>query len=622
MAFAAAVQAYARQIYTLDTLDTRFTTPSTVPYSTHAKEYNDPVAKRERESKYTKNLPPQPRWPSLEFVAYRIVVMLAVLAIYWIPFAVSQTSDPRYHKYDDLIEPGWIPGRRIDVSDSQYHTFRSNLPFMVALLALHPLARRAWESFRTGSGPTRRLNATDSARRRMNMRTTFDAGFAVIFLLALHGFSIFKVLLILYLNFQIGLKFPRRFIPIATWAFNIGVLFANELSMGYHYKWLASWVVGAEAKDSQLLALGEWLDSYGGIMARWEVLFNITVLRLISFNMDRYWSVGQTNQSLIEKKQIDAANLCEKDRIRISADPDEYSFRNYMAYILYAPLYLAGPILTFNDYLSQCKYQPMTIQASRIVRYAIRFVFTLLAMEFTLHMVWVCAISARNPDWSSYTAAQIALLSFVNLHVIWLKLLLPWRLFRLWALLDGIDPPENMIRCVSNNYSTLSFWRAWHRSFNRWLIRYLYVPLGGTSLTGRLAVVQSLFNYVLVFTFVALWHDLQMRLLIWGWLIVLFMLPEMTARALFPAKKWAARPEAYRRLCALGGVLNVLMMVMANLVGFAVGLDGLVSLIKGIFQDSHGLVFLGLTCVALYSGVNYMFEVREDEMREGVSLKC
>ena len=27
-----------------------------------------------------------------------------------------------------------------------------------------------------------------------------------------------------------------------------------------------------------------------------------------------------------------------------------------------------------------------------------------------------------------------------------------WRFFRLCALAEGIDPPENMTRCVCNNY--------------------------------------------------------------------------------------------------------------------------------------------------------------------------
>lgn len=59
------------------------------------------------------------------------------------------------------------------------------------------------------------------------------------------------------------------------------------------------------------------------------------------------------------------------------------------------------------------------------------------------------------------------------------QLLIPWRFFRLWSLLDGLDPPENMVRCMANNYSTLGFWRAWHRSYNLWVVRS--VPLSPFS---------------------------------------------------------------------------------------------------------------------------------------------
>lgn len=108
----------------------------------------------------------------------------------------------------------------------------------------------------------------------------------------------------------------------------------------------------------------------------------------------------------------------------------------------------------------------------------------------------------------------------------WEQLLLPWRFFRLWALMDGMDPPENMVRCMANNYSPLGFWRSWHRSYNLWIVRYLYIPLGGTH---RLAATS-----ILIFTFVALWHDLSPRLLAWGWLASLFILPEVMARRTLP----------------------------------------------------------------------------------------
>ena len=90
--------------------------------------------------------------------------------------------------------------------------------------------------------------------------------------------------------------------------------------------------------------------------------------------------------------------------------------------------------------------------------------------------------------------------------------------------------------------------------------------------------------------FVALWHDIQLNLLIWGWLIVLFMMPEVVAGIIFPRKKWENNLTAYRVLCGIGVVGNLLMMMMANLVGFAVGIDGLKAIIYGIFRDFSGML--------------------------------
>lgn len=298
-----------------------------------------------------------------------------------------------------------------------------------------------------------------------------------------------------------------------------------------------------------------------------------------------------TEADRIKKKQLDPSNLSERDRVDISAHPQDYSFRNYLAYTLYAPLYLTGPILTFNDYISQSQFKAASVDATRTAYYGVRFLISLLTMEVMLHFIYVVAISKAQPAWDAYTPFQVSMIGYFNLHIIWLKLLLPWRFFRLWALVDGIDPPENMVRCMSDNYSTLAFWRGWHRSFNRWLIRYIYIPLGGSggpSTKGRWGTVRAIGNMLAVFTFVALWHDIQLRLLIWGWLVTLFVLPEVLAGFAFPKKKWQNRPTAYRLLCGVGAVGNILMMMAANLVGFAIGVDGLQGLIHGIVGSYSG----------------------------------
>ena len=301
--------------------------------------------------------------------------------------------------------------------------------------------------------------------------------------------------------------------------------------------------------------------------------------------------IGKPGADRHKKKQLDPSNLSERERVDLSAQKRDYCFRNYVAYALYSPLYLAGPILTFNDYISQQRYSPQSITQSRNVLYAVRLLLALLTMEAMIHFIYVIAISKAQPAWEAYTASQLSMLGYFSLHHIWLKLLLPWRFFRLWALLDGIDPPENVVRCMSDNYSTFAFWRGWHRSFNRWLIRYVYIPLGGSGgpgTRGKWGQIRAIVNLIVTFTFVALWHDIQLRLLLWGWLVSLFILPEVVAGYVFPKENWKNHKEVYRMICGIGAVGNILMMMAANLVGFAVGLDGLAGLVQGIVGSYSG----------------------------------
>jgi len=233
-------------------------------------------------------------------------------------------------------------------------------------------------------------------------------------------------------------------------------------------------------------------------------------------------------------------------------------------------------------------------------------------MEIILHFMYVVAIKDAKA-WAGNSPAEISMIGFWNLMIVWLKLLIPWRFFRLWALMDGIDPPENMVRCMANNYSTLGFWRSWHRSYNLWIIRYIYIPLGGTR--------RVVLNTILVFTFVALWHDLTFHLLAWGWLVSLFILPELLATHLIPASRFG-KNIWYRHVAAVGAVMNIVLMMAANLVGFVIGTDGIRFFVDELFGTSQGLRFFVGACCCLFVGAQLMFEYREEEKRSGIFRRC
>ena len=179
-----------------------------------------------------------------------------------------------------------------DNSDSQYAGFRENIPYMAMLLCLHPLARKLYERMTnaTTHAHADTLPKSQQAENRFKRRTSFDLYFAIIFLTALHGVSAAKILLILYINYNVALLLPKTMIVPSTWIFNVAILFANEFAHGYPLSSIAKMVI---PESPLAMSWAQQLDSFGGLIPRWEVLFKFVILRQISFNTDYYWSLGE-----------------------------------------------------------------------------------------------------------------------------------------------------------------------------------------------------------------------------------------------------------------------------------------------------------------------------------------
>ncbi len=568
--------------FSLPVLDSRLNAPS------------DPKRKQNVINKATTS-----KWNTLEFKFYLVAFCIVVPMLYKAAMDASNETNPNYPKFERLLSQGWMMGRKVDNSDAQYRFFRDNFFLLSALVAGHTLLRR---------GVSLVIPSIQ--------RTQFDFVFGIIFLIAIHGVNAVKVVLHITIIFILA-RLTQSHNRLATgllWTYGVGSLFINDKYRSYPF--------------GNILPFLSFIDTgFKGIVARWDVFYNFTLLKALSFNLDFIKRANDIKiradkkRSKDEEKKPDSVpttpqdvvtNLIvdERDRMNASLDIEEYSFFNYFAYITYAPLFIAGPVVTYNDFRCQVHNSLPSINAKRTFIYGLRFLFCVLVMEFLLHYMYVVAVS-KTGAWEGDTPFQISMIGLFNLNIIWLKLLIPWRLFRLWSLIDGIDPPENMIRCMDNNYSALSFWKAWHRSFNKWVVKYVYIPLGGAS--------NRILASLAVFSFVAIWHDIELKLLFWGWLVVLFLLPEYFASTYFRkfSNEWW-----YRHLCAIGGVTNIWLMMIANLYGFCLGQKGTQALLNEMFGTFSGIRFFVVANISLFIAVQVMFELRESEKRRGIDVKC
>lgn len=60
------------------------------------------------------------------------------------------------------------------------------------------------------------------------------------------------------------------------------------------------------------------------------------------------------------------------------------------------------------------------------------------------------------------------------------------------------------------------------------------------------------------------------------------------------------------------------MMMTANLIGFAIGTDGMAYMWREMVGTWAGVRFMVMACAGLFVAVQVMFEYREEEGRRGI----
>ena len=186
------------------------------------------------------------------------------------------------------------------------------------------------------------------------------------------------------------------------------------------------------------------------------------------------------------------------------------STAEYLAFIFFFPTLVAGPIKRFQDFLVALR-EPSEDWAldfqrggTRILAGLVKkFAFADLLASLTDHLHAADIQAAPRPvlalwlfaygwkiyfDFSAYSDIAIG----------------SGRLF-------GISIPENFDWPYLRT-NVAEFWRHWHMSLYRWLVDYVFIPLGG-SRAGRARVLA---NTVVVMLVSGAWHGAGTNFVAWG----------------------------------------------------------------------------------------------------------
>ncbi len=584
------------------------------------------------------NAPPSPKHGTISLVL-QILYSAVILWLFYAVLVWNIGSEVARKCKESMrcswkIKKGWFGSYDVDLADGQWKDFRSTLWLMciaaVAFSFIQFLIRRFCTYLQ--------CNYSTVTHSIVYFRIVAGA----VLLVVQHGYHAMIVIGLSMLGFFLTKAVRQtKHGVIVMWIYGILILLFKE---SYRLKKMSS----------TFEFLGIFFDSRYGGMYGWQLPANFLFLRVISFSMDMIQAQKQHDGKADEKKKKElkeervaassetdspvyftrAATRRRKKDIKTSNDVlgstaasisplapsliscsstaavrryeecetrdlSEYSFSNCMSYMLYGPLYIGGPIITYNAYM---RYTTRPQEKENVFIYGIRFILCFALMEFLLSKFPVFSI-LNSGFIAKLSIHELCVVCYIVLKLMWLKFLLIWRFMRLWAMMEGVLPPENMLRCMSNNFSIQQFWRGWHSSFNLWIVRYMYKPMGGSK--------SRMWSMFIIFTFVAIWHDIELKLLAWGFLNSGFMVVEMIAGKVTDSAAYNSLSFPVRRLLAdMSGGIYIMILIGVNLVGYSIGVGGAGSVFEKLLSwDGLQATLVGY--VLFSSGVNIMMLLRD-----------
>jgi D-alanyl-lipoteichoic acid acyltransferase DltB (MBOAT superfamily) len=618
------------------------------------------------------------------YVLYSITVRTHDISL-GVPLDCYNISRSTWH----FLKP-YSPRGRMDYNDIQYRQFIRHLPSLSQGLFAYVLVMKVIKRCCVGIAPTATLRNPGPKNRAADvvppvvewsqvlrsMRWQVALNFCVLFYLhrsgiifiALHWGGFYA-----WITYAVG-KVPTALYFTAAWSVAILFLVCANATEGFGFGWLR--LVGLGSVVDYLEQ--DWLH-YNTAPVRYYIVASMTTLHILAFTHDSWIArcvertkrdgrnidtgfLGGEDDGLVaarvlagetsplppaadEHQRSDAVGhasvvrgyhdssacpdclefgrLCYKARTQQPRRLHELGVIPYVAYLSYFPLYVAGPISSFNGFVAHQHVPQGTVNGVWLVRYALRGVLSWWLMGV---LISVTAISwlMHNPAYvSQFDIFDQASVLILMLGFLWLKFNIMWKFFRFWALLDGVDAPENMQRCFASTTTIANFWRDWHASFNQWIVRYMYVPLGGAR--------AKAWSIVPIFAFVALWHDVNIKMALWAAIMCVTFVAEVTVTSTIKKRFGSVvhrvsmlPPDASLailvRLAVYGlGALSTFALIIANLVGFGMA-GGSTSAVRDLFS-LHGLpkaIFFWAVLVQgnIISSWSREFDAKRDAQRK------
>ncbi|XP_023586046.1 protein-cysteine N-palmitoyltransferase HHAT isoform X2 [Trichechus manatus latirostris] len=255
---------------------------------------------------------------------------------------------------------------------------------------------------------------------------------------------------------------------------------------------------------------------------------------------------------------------------QLPAERASYSFPWMLAYVFYYPVFHNGPILSFPEFIKQMQQQEHCSLKSTLCILALglgRLLCWWWLAELMAHLMYMHAIYSSTTLLGAVSCWTLGGLGLAHVLFFYVKYLVLFGIPALLMRLDGLTPPP-LPRCVSTMFSFRGMWRYFDVGLHNFLIRYVYIPVGGS----QHGLLGTLFSTAMTFAFVSYWHGGYDYLWCWAALNWLGVIVENGVQRLVETpcvQDGLVRflsPRARRRCHAALASCSTSMLILSNLV--------------------------------------------------------
>uniref|UniRef100_A0A8C0CD97 Hedgehog acyltransferase n=1 Tax=Balaenoptera musculus TaxID=9771 RepID=A0A8C0CD97_BALMU len=246
------------------------------------------------------------------------------------------------------------------------------------------------------------------------------------------------------------------------------------------------------------------------------------------------------------------------------------SFPWMVAYVFYYPVFHNGPILSFPEFIAQMQQQEQGSPKASLSILALglgRLLSCWWLAELMIHLMYMHAIYSSTSLLRAVSCWTLGGLALAQVLFFYVKYLVLFGVPALLMRLDGLTPPP-LPRCVSTMFSFTGMWRYFDVGLHDFLVRYVYIPAGGS----QHGLLGTLFSTAMTFAFVSFWHGGNDYLWCWATLNWLGVTVENGVQRLVQAPRVQdslaqfLSPQARRRFHAALASCSTSMLILSNLV--------------------------------------------------------